>query len=261
MKKANFTGRKRRNRLRITCGVLKDSWKGIVENASKLADAFMTFRVDAPSNIEIPVFALYKAKRDAATENENYTIIPMKLIAFDGEKVTLEAPNMDILQKIPQIQRRKYMAEKDASTSLSIDYHLLLPEQLMELAKAALATKQDIDESSIPTLVASLLAIHGNFLSDVIDNELFEDFRSSTGFADTLKEELPLNKNSDLASQYLQMLEEMLDSCRKAPKTLKTRFFVTTIRRYLASLAKSFPDSVDDFKDFIEKYQEFDRNN
>ena len=109
-------------------------------------------------------------------------------------------------------------------------------------------------------MVASLMVIQGNFLSDVFDNELFEDFRASTDFIDTLKAEQSFNKNPELASQYLQMLEEMLESCQKEPKTLRTRILMTTIRRYLMSLLKSFPDSADKFKAFVEKYQKFERD-
>ena len=239
----------------------RNSWKKIIENASKLAEALTRYHVEAPSNIEIPVFVFYKDRTRIDNEIEKYSVVSMKLISFDGEKAVFEAKNEDILQKFPQLShRRKYMLEKDNTTSFSIDYHLLLPEQLLALSKAVLASQKDIDESAIPTMVASLMVIQGNFLSDVFDNELFEDFRASTDFIDTLKAEQSFNKNPELASQYLQMLEEMLESCQKEPKTLRTRILMTTIRRYLMSLLKSFPDSADKFKAFVEKYQKFERD-
>ncbi|MBP5640383.1 MAG: hypothetical protein J6X55_12945, partial [Victivallales bacterium] len=240
----------------------RESWKGYIEKSSELMDAVSSFHVDEEqkkSNITLPVVIHYKSKKDATNEIDNYTTALMTLVKFDGEKATFEATKGMILQKMPDIQSRKFKSLPENLISFTVDFELLLPEQQIAITKAALAAAKESEGTDAATLVASSLISKGNFLHDIFENPVFEDFRSANDFVETLKAEQEYDANDELMAKHVKMLSQLLDECEKAPKALKTHIAETTIQRYLSSLSKS--NATDELKEFMARYTKFANRN
>lgn len=230
----------------------REGWQAYVEQAEKLDNTVSSFYANDKSGVVVPGYVFYKVKKDALTDDENYTTVPMHLTAFDGKKATFSVHNNTILMKLPSIQRRKFAKDAAETTTFSMPYQLLLPEQQIAIAQAAFKkAESEIEGNGVVIAAASNLLATGNFLASVFDGPVFEPFRSESAFVETVKSEKEYSLNSDLAQRHAENLKALLAEAKKMQRTLSGKVYETTLQRYYTLLKGSFPQDEEELSEVL----------
>lgn len=242
----------------------RENWLTYVNNADRLHKILAECFINGPTDITVPTYIFYKTRKDAATEDDNYTTVPMTLCAFDGTTATFIVKNNDILVKLPTLQRRKFekfAVDQDAGTGAEtkfiMPYDLLLPEQQVALVHGVAGRNDALDAAEAESLVASSLLVSGNFLHSLFESPAFADYRADQPFLDTVKEEMAYQVHPELAERQAENLNKLLTIAKEHQQDLCGKVYAVTLRRYAATLPQSFPEADGALKDAIAALQDY----
>ena len=221
------------------------AWLAILAQADDIDKLLAPFSPTRNDGVTIPGFVFHKVRPNAASDDENYTTVNLRVLAISDGKVSLAANYDDLLRALPSIQRNRIRRQLDgdenalrnASLQLDVPLDLLLPAQQLALAQAAAKRRQnadaDADADAIPTLLAARLLVTGNFPAAVAATPAFQTFRDTTAdLDDRLREIAKLDSNA-LAQRHADNLRRLL-ALAKPNDRLAGLLIANTLRRYLA---------------------------
>lgn len=236
----------------------RSAWLAILAQADDVDKLLAAFSPTQNDGVTLPGFLFHKVRPNAASDDENYTTVKLRVLAISDGKVSLAANYDDLLRALPSIQRNRIRRQldgdeaalRDTSIRLDIPLDLLLPAQQLALAQAAAKRRQHTDPDAIPALLAARLLVTGNFPAAVAAAPAFQTFRDATADLEDRQRETAKLDADALAQRHADNLRRLL-ALAKPNDRLAGLLIANTLRRYLADLGPDFAKNHEDCQQAI----------
>ncbi|MGN0878257.1 MAG: protein kinase [Oligosphaeraceae bacterium] len=236
----------------------RTAWLAILAQADDVDKLLAPFSPTRNDGVTIPGFVFHKVRPNAASDDENYTTVNLKVLAISDGKVSLAASYDDLLRALPSIQRNRIRRQLDgdenalrnASLQLDVPLDLLLPAQQLALAQTAAKRRQTADADAIPALLAARLLVTGNFPAAIAAAPAFQTFRDATADLEDRQREVARLNTDTLAQRHADNLRRLL-ALAKPNDRLAGLLIANTLRRYLADLGPDFAKNHEDCQQAI----------